>query len=361
MIDGVTHSAKPATHDGVELPLNEEPTGVALVMMVRNELEMLRTNLLYHRFLGVDRMFLYDDGSDDGTLESVADLPYVVARPTVQPSELEPSPELTKAIEQRSSQIVARQVLNMAHAMVEARRAGASWLIGFDADELIVLDHHNAAPNSVAKLLHAQPRSIEAVVFPALEVVQRRLAYTDVMVEETLFKRADVPMNRDTYDPFSNSVRPIDFLYGHRFGKMAVRLDIEAVPRSSHRWVRRGRVGLQTRRAGNLLHYYAPDYDTFVRKFRIMTDHPDLHFSGRQVSDQKRLWREVVNRSGLSDGELRDYYARWVMFDDAQVSRLMAGRRRLLRSRPAVVEVTSARDTILALRSAAQSSGRAAA
>jgi hypothetical protein len=58
---------------------------VALVMTVRDEVEFLRPNLLYHRFLGVGTAYVYDDGSTDGTAESVADLPFVRVAPSVDP------------------------------------------------------------------------------------------------------------------------------------------------------------------------------------------------------------------------------------------------------------------------------------
>jgi hypothetical protein len=313
---------------------------------------MLRANLLYHHFLGVDTVYLYDDHSDDGTLESVADLPFVVSRPSVDPSEMSPSPELARAIDQRATQVVARQMLDMTHAMGEARRSGASWLIGFDADELIAVDRIRAQPGALAQLLNAQPVSVEAIIFLPLEAVQRRLSYAE-MAEETLFKRPDSGATRDTYDPFQKRVQRIRVVYGHRWGKMAVRVGVDAYPRSTHRWAKRGSSDLRAGTAGDLLHYYASDFESFVRKFRIMKDHPDRHVSGREVVLQKRLWRDVVNRAGFSDDELRDYYARWVMFDDKQLSALTGARRMLFgRRRPVLAEVTSARDAIVALRDA---------
>ena len=112
----------------------------AVIPTVLDELAFLRRNLLYHRFLGVDRFYIYDDGSNDDTMRSVADLPYVEIRPSVSVSEVEINPYLARAAESYSTHFVARQMLNMAHAMSLAKRAGASWMIGFDADELVVID-----------------------------------------------------------------------------------------------------------------------------------------------------------------------------------------------------------------------------
>jgi len=41
---------------------------------------------------------------------------------------------------------------------------------------------------------------------------------------------------------------------------------------------------------------------------------------GNPVVFQKRLWRDVVNRLGWTDEELRDYFARWLMFSDVSFS-----------------------------------------
>jgi hypothetical protein len=81
-----------------------------------------------------------------------------------------------------------------------------------------------------------------------------------------------------------------------------------------------------------------------------MHHHPDQHVDGRTVVIQKRLWRDVVNKSGMSDDELRDYYERWVMFSDEQIRQLRAARRSFFRSKPALVEVTSASDALKSIQ-----------
>jgi hypothetical protein len=230
--------------------------------------------------------------------------------------------------------------------MEQAKRSGASWIVAFDADELIVVDRLKAMPGALAEFLGRQPLSVDAVTFRPLEAVQRRARYDDVMTEETLFKIAASGATRETYDPFTKTKHQIDAVYGHKAGKQAVRLTIDAIPYSPHRFRRRGGRKLRDTEAGDLLHFYAPDFEQFVRKFRIMKDHPDTHVDGRTVVIQKRLWRDVVNKSRMSEDELRDYYERWVMFTDEQQRAMRGGRSLLLKRKPALVEVRSAAEAI---------------
>jgi hypothetical protein len=327
---------------GADLP-------IALVMTVRDERAMLRTTLLYHHFLGVDRCYVYDDGSTDDTVESISDLPFVVVRASPDSEAVELPDRLAHADEETRGIFSFRQLRNVIQAKADAAAAGFDWLLGIDADELVCLDRHKAVRGALADTLARQRTSVEAVVFPTLEVLQRQVSYADVMAQETLFKRANRRIQRDTFDPFTNTFHKVRAIYGHLGGKTAVRAGVEAVPRSNHRFVRPNGSRLRTRRMGNLLHYFSPDADSFMAKFRLMSQHPGHHLRGHDMPLQKRLWRDVVNRAGFTDDELRDYYAHWVMFDDKQIARL--ARRRLPWLRPTLVEVTSVQD---ALRQIAQ-------
>jgi len=315
---------------------------IAVVMTVRDERAFLRKNVLYHRFLGVSRFYVYDDGSSDGSLDTIADLPYVTARPSVAVSEVTIDSDLEVAARKHSTDHVARQMLNSAHAMELARAAGCSWLLGFDADELISVDRSTAVAGALASFLAAIPATVDVVTFRPLEAVQRRERYDDVMTQETLFKVGSAGITRDTFDPFEKRVHKIDAVYGHKAGKQAVRTNIASIPYSVHRFRAPGGKKLRDLEKGDVLHYYAPDFDSFVHKFQTMKDHPDQHVDGRTVVIQKRLWRDVVNKSGMTDEELRDYYQRWVMFNDEQISQMRGARRLFVLSNPALVEVTSA-------------------
>ena len=57
--------------------MKKPSTSFALVITARDEKAALPQNLKYHRFVGAERIFVYDDGSTDGTAEAVRDLPGV--------------------------------------------------------------------------------------------------------------------------------------------------------------------------------------------------------------------------------------------------------------------------------------------
>ncbi len=327
------------------------PPVIAAVLTVRDERKLLRKNLLYHHFLGITHVYVYDDGSTDGTLETVADLPFVTARPSVAVSDVEAGTAPGAATRLHDDFFVARQLLNSAHAMELARSAGASWLLAIDADELISVDRSIAQAGSLATLLASQPPSVHTVTFMPLEAIQRQIHYQDVMTQETLFKVGAAGATRETFDPFTKRMHRIDAVYGHKAGKQAVRTSIPSMPYSVHRFRAPGGKKLRTVERGDLLHFYAPDFETFLQKFRIMKDHPDRHVDGRTVVLQKRLWRDVVNRSGMTDDQLRDYFATWVMFDDKQIQRLRSPRRYVRRRKPALVEVTSAAEALKKIES----------
>ena len=47
---------------------------IGLVLTVKNEERLLRTNLIYHKALGVSNIFVYFDNSKDGGRNSIEDL-----------------------------------------------------------------------------------------------------------------------------------------------------------------------------------------------------------------------------------------------------------------------------------------------
>lgn len=319
-------------------------------MTVRDEVDLLRTNLAYHRYLGVDAMYVYDDGSSDGTPESIRDLDGVEVRSSVDPGQFSRSSRLAHLAAAAPKILTGRQALNTVDAMERARAAGAEWLISIDADELVATDLENEAQGELAIALGKVPAQTESVVFPTLEMVQRRSAYDNVMAQETLFKRADARrLSRDVWDPFLGKVRRVSVVYGHLVGKSALRLSVDAVPYSVHRFRHADGRRLRDAVVGHLLHYYCVDENAFIRKFRLMRDEPDVFLHGEPVPTQKLLWRDVVNKAGLSDDELREYFRRWIMFDERRLEELTHRRLGPLSRMSAVVEAPAVQRVLEAM------------
>jgi len=315
---------------------------IALTLTVKMEHALLRRNVLYHHYLGVDEFYVYADDPADDTVDTVADLPFVHCRPTVPAEQYRGHPAFARYVEQYG-QIASRQVLNTFDAMIAARRAGADWLVHLDTDELLCLDTEAARPGHLRERLAEFPPDVEAAVFEPLEIAQTEQAYENVFAEATLFKRPIREIKRRVPDPASGRMVSIPSYYGHVAGKSGVRLTADARPLGPHRF---GRMSDETRlpaaTAGSVLHYYAYSFEDFHKKFENMKAEPDVFPRGAEAPVQKRLWRGAVNDPRLSREALEDYYRRWVLLsaDDLRRWRRRGTFFGLVRARPpALVEV----------------------
>jgi glycosyltransferase involved in cell wall biosynthesis len=311
---------------------------LALVVTAKNECRLLRRSLLYHHFIGVERCYVFDDGSTDGTPDSLGGLPFVELHLRAEPAA--PIPPGARA----ENFYVLRQEQNTRQALALACAAGFHWLIALDADELIAPDLTRASRGLLREAFAALPPNVEQVRFPTLEVVGRQPEYHDVFREETLFKRNNAKLMRPLPDPAGKKRRASGF-FGHRIGKSAVRLNQPAMPNTSHGFRRADGTPLHTQAIGHLLHYYSFDYTQFRHRLETLRSHPDHYANGTPVEYvPKRMWRDMINQPGITDAFLRDYHARWVMFSPAEVARLRAARRfGFLPQEPKLVEVLSAR------------------
>jgi hypothetical protein len=333
----------------------------AIVMTVRNEQDLLRSNVLYHRHLGIERFYVFLDGTTDRTPDTVADLDAVMILPSSSAESFlevgtrrdrhDHSPGLREVVLKSASHHEARQMLNTIVALERARDEGIEWLISLDPDELICLDPQVTMEGQLVDFLTSLPSSVEAVSFPTSEIVQRRATYENVLAEATLFKHERSWVPRPLYDPYRKQVRrhfyqprkvlglavpkrkTLSWWYGHRLGKSAARTSLDLLPRV-HTFGRFDGGRLETRSAGRLLHYLLYSADDFVKKFKNYVSHPDTLVSGHALSYRKRVWIDMVNDPSMSEADLRDYYDRWVAFDDAELAGMKAGN-----AGPRIVEV----------------------
>lgn len=88
------------------------------VTMVRNEADILRVTLLHHLSLGLERIYVVDNGSTDGTSEVLRDLAAEDDR-----------------LQWRRDESDWRQGAVFTEAAREAWKSGADWIVPFDGDE----------------------------------------------------------------------------------------------------------------------------------------------------------------------------------------------------------------------------------
>jgi hypothetical protein len=316
---------------------------VGLVMTVRDEQVLLRRNVLYHHHVGVDEFYVYADDPADRTVETVADLPFVHAAPSVPRARHEQDPAFRVEVAHYHD-VNSRQNLNVVDALDRARQAGIDWLLHVDADELIGVPGTAVTRGGLRERLAALDPRVDMAVFTPLEIVQTGATYDDVFAEATLFKRAARSPRRRVLDPITGRMVSIPVYYGHVRGKSGVRVKVGARPAGMHRFRRADGAPLRARTLGFLLHYYAYSFADFVKKFERVAGRGDRFVGGQLIPLQKRMWSAVVNASGMSREAIKEYYDRWVVLSPRDVARL-AGWGKLFGivpvRPPVIVEVSS--------------------
>jgi len=106
-------------------PIPDRPGEIRGVLVVRNEALRLESTLRHHRDLGVDRFFILDNGSDDGTIELL---------------ETQPDVHLLSTTDKFSDSWGGALWKN---ALLDAYATG-HWALTLDADELFVFPRYEA-------------------------------------------------------------------------------------------------------------------------------------------------------------------------------------------------------------------------
>jgi len=315
--------------------------GIGLVMTVRNEERLLRDNLLYHRRLGVESAWVFDDGSTDGTRASIEDLGFVRILGNAALDAL--PPELRTPVLDGPG-VHARQCRNALAAFLGARDQGLDWLLHVDADEVVAPRLDRVEPGSLARILSGLPGDVGEALFTPLEVVQRDALLPRPLVQALLFKKRPEAIRLAMPDPLSGLTLQVRGNYGHSFGKTAFRVAAAQGPESSHRFHAAPGRQLASVNAGRLLHYHLYDTSDFVARLRKAGPSRDPVWE-RWASPCKLAWRRLAGDPAWTDDALADYYRRHVAFDDDRLRPLR--RRGLLGLRgPAVVEVRCVRDAL---------------
>lgn len=88
------------------------------ISMIRNEVDIVRTNVIYHLALGIDRLLIVDNGSTDGTTEALKQL-----------GDKDPRVRWTRDEGPYKQREIMTALARESHA------DGADWVVQIDADE----------------------------------------------------------------------------------------------------------------------------------------------------------------------------------------------------------------------------------
>lgn len=304
----------------------------AIVTTLRNAGPVLDSFIAYHLAIGFAHIFLFFDDSNDPDLARVAGRAGVTAIP--HDSQLR---EAWKTLPQYGAQgdflereVMARQVLNAAHAMELARARGFDWLLHIDADELFYAPGGSAADHFAS--LENEP--VDTVNYPNYEAVPERETIGDFFREVTLFK---VPpeLNRVKLSPeglrLLKSVKQLnpDFFHYYGAGKSAVRLAAPGMgPEGVHDFARAGGDFRPARNMHNfILHYAVCGFDALWTKYATLGRFADAWWNKYDIAAAIGTFhleaRDVVGR-GNREAALAFYAERVAITDPVLIEALMA-------------------------------------
>jgi hypothetical protein len=290
---------------------------ISIVMTVKNETVLLVNNIKYHRYLGVEKFYIYfDNGFNDAGYDLIKDFPDVVCL-------LHPDLEtyagvsfLQGSAKYFDTQVMYRQPFDIHDAMIRSRAVGIEWLIPCDPDELIYLEDRALSEGELRDYFDEIPLEIDQVIFAPREIVTRRMAYKNVFAEETLFKKTERKFPKIFYEKMNGRFKIKNGKYGHIWGKAAARLSSSVVTGGVHYFLANSESSEKAPsiKVNGLLHYYAYDYSDFIKKFRNFKGHFRAYPDGVLPSYKKLLWVDVVNHPDYTEDDIAKYFQRWVCF-----------------------------------------------
>jgi len=350
---------------------------IAVVMTVKDEDDVIFSNILYHKHIGVTDFYIYLDGSTDNTLNIVRELSNVNIKYSSLPKWMLYEYSFDRYTSRYQTHHTARQIINCFDAVELARKNGIKWVISIDPDELICLDKERVIRDSLKEFLFSLPSNIYAVTFPTLEVIPRKLNYTNVFAEETFFKAPysygegrrigesasgldeipepeilyssneiqnkwqdlhsskacqkyhtsldlkylngvlDVP-HLVVHNPKLDSQLIFDWYVGHFIGKQAFRIDRDVSFQSLHS------VALPNRDnelvTGYLLHYNNYSAVKFLKKYKAFSSHPETYTLGYSVDTLKIFLRNLVNFSGMNENSCIEIFSDSFIVDSCRLS-----------------------------------------
>ena len=297
---------------------------VAIVITAKNEVRLLKHNLDYHFRLGINKAYVYFDGATDRGPESIKDFPNVDVQNSVDAETYRHLTFLDKFTSNASEHHTARQCLNTYDAKMKCEEEGIDWLISLDADELF----YPGFDTKDLTIFFNGLKAYDIIKLVPLEVINKKMSYTNVMAEETLFKtKKNFTSKLDQIyfnikNPYGNKPFRTSYWFGHTMGKSIINVKSNVIPKNVHRYETKDDSEISSKMKGNILHYHMYDFEDFFKKFKNFEHHPPVFLSGNDIGSLKSLWIKLVNDPNISQEELREYYKSNILFDAKKLKRL---------------------------------------
>ncbi len=295
---------------------------LGLVITQKNEAAMLKHNIEYHRFMGVSRFYIFDDGSEDNSMDTLPDdekiSKFFGTDFSIAPKEMA---EVKKqALE---GNWISRQLLNTYKALQCAKKDGVDWLIFIDADELVFLGSEEK--NSFLSFFSKLSPDIETVSFEEVYEAIPQYAAHNSFKNATLFKTKkayhETAFEKRILDPMTGKMFSQIGFFGHNGGKQAAKVSADLIPHCSHTFKKRNKEAPKKITYGILFHYHICNFRDFLKRNSIK--HPSHFPHGDKVPYYpKMFWKDLVMNSGMTISELRAFYDQWIVFSDKQIETL---------------------------------------
>jgi hypothetical protein len=284
------------------------PSGkFALTYTVKNEARLLTSAIEYHMAAGCSRIYIFWDGTTDGSQELVSKYACVTARDSIRVEETEDAPAWIKDILVCwENDMDVRKRINTYYAAKSAAAEGLDWLGGIDPDELVLMSRdEEIAQDHISKHLAKIPDEIDQIFLPNLESVPTSAESSNPFADcvyflnrfpktETIWRYSraffvrvlPMPVIAAWYDylfyqvrffgalprllrdPGDGTMIPAGYFLGYSNYKSFIRLKTFAnFDFVTHGW-RAFLRAPRTMRMGNILHFDMLDASYFAAKFR---------------------------------------------------------------------------------------------
>ena len=327
---------------------------IAVVLTVKNEARLIKQNVYYHLGIGVSRIFIYFDGTEDDGRSLVQGINGVECLDSVTDERYDHLPFLHKFTKNKKDHHSARQCLNSYDAEQKCLTMNIDWLISIDADEFFLpFSYFNKSLDDFFKeMMHEQ---IDLVRMEVYEVIPRQMHYQHVSIEETHFKTKKNFQSKfdqiyfQITNPYTKLATKSLYWVSHNMGKCAIKVGSDLIPHNVHKYKPKDSSKIVKKiYAGHILHYFQYDVEDFIKKSQNFKFRPNYYLSGKKIGNLKELFRTVVNDPNKSTEDISEFYRKNLFFDKKKMRRLYKTRffNILPRKEKAVIEINKPKEVL---------------
>jgi len=327
---------------------------IAIVMTVKNESRLLLQHIYYHIGIGVSKIYVYFDDTNDDGISLVKNIPEVEICYSVPSSKYNHLSYLKKFTEVSESHSAARQSLNTFDALKQAENDNIDWLLSIDADEFFITS--SDFDRSLEEFFKPyQENGTEIIKLSVYEVVPRKMEYDKVALEENLFKTKKNFSSRldqiyfKIYDPYHEKYYKSSFWSSHTLGKCALKVGCDLMPKNTHRFKHiEPNQKAKLVNDGHILHFFQYDFSDFMKKSRNYKGRSLYYVSGKKIGKLKELYINLVNDPKKTEKDIENFYSENLLFTPKKLKRLKQTKffNILPRKEAAIIEINKPREIL---------------